>query len=113
MTGDPWILCSAPRYQGFLACLEEGRYSLTVRYCAVLCGTVFPCDALCGTVWRFADLSREPGRFEIPCKGMPRSEVYAAGRDGVRSCGAGRGLAREGAGKCPRVWWWAPPWGYP
>ena len=37
---------------------------------------------------------------QIPCKGVPR---YAAGRDGVRSCGAGRGLAREGAGKCPRV----------
>ena len=47
---------------------------------------------------------------QIPCKGVPR---YAAGRDGVRSCGAGRGLAREGAGKCPRVWGWAPPWGYP
>ena len=47
---------------------------------------------------------------QIPCKGVPR---YATGRDGVRSCGAGRGLVREGAGKCPRVWGWAPPWGYP
>ena len=47
---------------------------------------------------------------QIPCKGVPR---YAAGRDGVRSCGAGRGLVREGAGKCPRAWGWAPPWGYP
>ena len=45
---------------------------------------------------------------QIPCKGVPR---YATGRDGVRSCGAGRGLAREGAGKCPRVWGWVPPWG--
>ena len=47
---------------------------------------------------------------QIPCKGVPR---YATGRDGVRSCGAGRGLVREGAGKCPRAWGWAPPWGYP
>ena len=68
--------------------------------------------ALRGTMWRFADLSREPGRFEIPCKGMPR---YAAGRDGVRSCaGQGVGYSARGRRQVPEgIWGWAPPWGYP
>ena len=73
----------------------------------LLCSLGF--NLCCG--WKVCnDVTLRFPHAQIPCKGVPR---YAAGRDGVRSCGAGRGLAREGAGKCPRVWGWAPPWGYP